>query len=33
MNQHENDACNVQCLENDFYFGALGYFDHSFTPW
>ncbi len=28
----EYAMCHVQSLENDFYFGTLGSFDHVFTP-
>jgi hypothetical protein len=32
VNQHKNYVNHVQSLEKDFYLGALGFFDHDFTP-
>jgi hypothetical protein len=31
INQHKNDTCHVQPLENDFYLDALSSFDYVFT--
>jgi len=31
INQHKNDMCHVQYLENDFYLGAFSSFDRVFT--
>jgi hypothetical protein len=30
-NQYQNDSCHLQSLKNNFYFNALGSFDHDFT--
>ncbi len=32
MNQRKNNTWHVQLLENDFYLGTPGSFDHDFTP-